>query len=481
MLLTQLFKDIEYELVGADTQITGLEYDSRKVKPGELFFCISGFIEDGHKYAESAVNKGASALMVSRRLDWLDVPQVVVPDDRKAMALCSSRFYGHPSKRMKIIGVTGTNGKTTTTYMIKKILENSGQKVGLIGTIKNMIGDEIIETERTTPESVDLHKLFKEMEQAGCDSVVMEVSSHSLVLNRVYGIQFSAGVFTNLTQDHLDFHKTWKNYISAKSILFSQSDISVINADDDKAADMELAAKGTVVKYGIDKSCGFRAQNLQLSVNGISYKLTDGNVVQQINVPIPGRFTVYNSMSAVVACSALGIEPQVSGEALRSMEAVPGRFEVLTGTGSPFSLILDYSHTPDSLENALVTIKNFAPSKIITVFGCGGNRDAAKRPLMGAIAGKYSDYVIVTSDNPRYEDPGLIIEQIVEGIDGENFMCIENRKNAISYAMDIAGENDIILLAGKGHETYQEISGIKHDFNEKKIVAELLGQRGLNP
>jgi len=482
MKIAELFNGIKHEITGdADIDIKDIKYDSRDVKKGDLFFCISGYAADGHAYAADAVKKGAAAVVVTHMLEGLDTTQVVVGDDRGAMALCAARFFGYPAKRMKIAGITGTNGKTTTTYMIKRIAEQAGLKVGLIGTIQNMIGDKAIHTERTTPESVNLQRLLKQMADEGCDLVAMEVSSHSLLLKRVYGIEFDVGIFSNITQDHLDFHQTWENYISAKSMLFEQSKISVINIDDDSAANMISAARHEVVEYSVSQPSQYNAKNVNISLDGVSYDVDTDIRTLHIEVPIPGMFTVYNSLAAAVAALALNIEAYCIEQGLKNMGPVAGRFEMLDTRGQGYSIILDYAHTPDSLENTLSTIRKFAPARVITVFGCGGNRDAGKRPQMGRIAARYSDYTIITSDNPRFEEPQSIIDQIAEGMDipGVEYECIENRTKAIERAIKKAKKDDIILLAGKGHETYQEIKGVKHDFDEKVVVAGLFDKMGI--
>lgn len=474
MKLKDILKDIECEIVGnGDIEISDIKNDSRKVEAGDIFFCISGFEQDGHKYAPSAVEKGAVCLFVTKKLEDINVTQVIVKNDRKAMAIASANFYGHPSREMIMIGITGTNGKTTSTYMIKSIAEKAGYKVGLVGTIKNMIGDRELHTERTTPESIELQKLLREMKDAGCDMVVMEVSSHSLYLDRTYMIDFNVGIFSNLTQDHLDFHETFENYIAAKALLFAQSEISVINADDKSADAMIKAAKGKVITYGCKEKCDVCAENISVDHIKTTYKTVLNGKEEEIFVSIPGMFTVYNSLCAAVGSSAAGIDNEKIVSGLKELKGVDGRFQALP-TGGEYTLILDYAHTPDSLLNVLKTIKEIAKNRIITVFGCGGNRDRGKRPLMAKIAAEYSDLTVVTSDNPRFEEPADIIKDIVAGLsEKDNYVTIENRRDAIKYAMETAQEGDIILLAGKGHETYQEIKGVKHDFDEKVVVAQI--------
>lgn len=477
MKLKELFRDMNCQIHGdGATEIKDLKYDSRSVRKGDLFFCISGFAEDGHKYAPDAVKKGAAAVVVTEYQEHIKVPQVIVKNDRETMALAACRFFGYPARRMKMIGVTGTNGKTTTTYMIKAVAEQAGRKVGLIGTIRNMIGDRVLHTERTTPESIDLQRLLKEMADEGCEVLVMEVSSHSLVLKRVYGIDFDIGIFTNLTQDHLDFHETWDNYIQAKSMLFEQSEISIINIDDDSAANMMGAAKREVIKYSVLQPIQYAAKDLELTHEKTKFTVEIDGRDLHIEVPIPGYFTVYNAMAAVVACHAAGIDSYCIEHGLKQMKPVAGRFEPLDTHGRDFSIILDYAHTPDSLKNALDTAKSFAPARVVTIFGCGGNRDSSKRAIMGKIAGERADFTVITSDNPRFEEPGAIIAQIEEGMKqtGGEYVCIENRRDAIEYAIRNAEKDDVILLAGKGHEDYQEIKGVKHDFDEKVVVEEIL-------
>lgn len=481
MKLKELFHGISCELYGEmETEIKDLQYDSRRVHRGDLFFCISGFSDDGHKYASDAIQKGAAAIVVTERQSGIDIPQVVVKNDREAMALAACRFFDYPARRMKTIGVTGTNGKTTTTYMLKAIAEQAGMKVGLIGTICNMIGEQEIHTERTTPESIDLQRLLKQMADEGCEVLAMEVSSHSLVLKRVYGIEFDVGIFTNLTQDHLDFHETWDNYIQAKSMLFEQSEVSVVNIDDDSAAYMMGAAKREVMKYSVLQPIQYAAKDVEITHEKTRFSVDIDGRDLHIEVAIPGYFTVYNAMGAIVAANAVGIDAYCIEKGLKKMKPVAGRFEPLDTHGRDFSIILDYAHTPDSLKNALDTAKKFAPARVVTIFGCGGNRDSSKRAIMGRIAGERSDYTIITSDNPRFEEPGAIMAQIEEGIketDGK-YTCIENRREAIESAIRNAKKDDVILLAGKGHEDYQEIKGVKHDFDEKVVVEEILSKHG---
>lgn len=481
MKLTELLKDVECTVQGnADIEIEGIYNDSRSVKPGGLFFCISGFKTDGHKYAPMAVVNGAVCI-VSTHLMELDCTQVIVKDDRLAMAEISANFYGRPSEKICLLGVTGTNGKTSTTYMLKNVLEGMGRKVGLIGTIENMIGSEHIHTERTTPESIDLQKLLHEMVEKGCDDVIMEVSSHSLVLKRVAGLKFTGAIFTNLTQDHLDFHKTMEAYAEAKAMLFKMSDVSVINTDDEYSGVMLKAAKGRVATFGIDKPADFRAQNIELTPYGCKYDAISekyGNL--KIDIGIPGKFTVYNTLGAASLLKMLGIDDEHIHNGINGLKSVAGRFQRLDTRGGDYSVILDYCHTPDSLESTLKTVKGFAKGRVISIFGCGGNRDKLKRPIMGRISGEIADFSIVTSDNPRYENPDDIIDMIIPGLEESKgkYVRIENRREAIKYALENAKKDDVIVLCGKGHEDYQEICGVKYPFDEKTVVCEILDELG---
>ncbi len=475
MRLRNIIKGIPCEYRGNDIEIKHITYDSRAVKPATMFFCIKGFSVDGHDYAEDAVKAGAAVLVVTRLL-LLNVPQILVKDDRAAMALMSSAFYGHLSKKMRMIGVTGTNGKTSATYLLKSVFEHAGYKVGLIGTIVNMVGEEVLHTERTTPESSDLHELLHNMAREKCDVVVMEVSSHSLELKRVYGIEFEGGIFTNLTQDHLDFHGTFENYAAAKRILFGMCKFSTVNADDGYAEYMKSGAKGEVSTYSIGTGGDYCARDISLSPDGSRYVLATKDFRTPIQIAIPGMFSVYNSLCAAALSLDLGIDLISVKQGLEAVKCVAGRFERLPTHGRDMSIILDYCHTPDSLESTLKTVKGFAHGRVVCVFGCGGNRDAKKRPMMGEISAKLADFSVVTSDNPRFEKPADIIEDILAGMKGyeHKYIVMENRRDAIKYAIDNFLPGDIVLLAGKGHEDYQEIEGVKHPFDEKVVCEELL-------
>jgi len=477
MLLVELIEPLDIQYVNGDTdiEINKIAYDSRKVEKNDVFVCIKGFKTDGHNYIKQAIERGAAAIIVEKDIEQQPVPVIRVENSRRALALISARFYGYPSEKFKLIGVTGTNGKTTTTYLIKTILEHHGYKTGLIGTNQNMIGDMVIPAERTTPESLELQQLFYDMAEAKVDYVIMEVSSHSLELNRVDGCNFEVGVFTNITQDHLDFHITMENYLKAKTKLFHMCRVGIINADDPNSDYILANSNCSVLCYGIDKKADIWAQNIDISEKGVRFRIESDGRNCTIELGIPGRFSVYNALASIGACLALGIELEGIKSGLKAAKGVPGRVQ-LVPTGRDFSVIIDYAHTPDGLENILKTVKGFARGRVVALFGCGGDRDRTKRPVMGRIAGQLSDFCIITSDNPRTEDPLKIISDIEEGIKDTKvpYVVIENRYEAIKYAIEHALKDDIIVLAGKGHETYQEINGVKHHFDENKVVAEIL-------
>lgn len=474
MKLSELAKSTAFIRLTGDAEITKIEYNSRHAAKGDLFCCVVGTFSDGHDYAAKAAEAGAAALVVERELD-IDLPQLIVSNTRIAMAEMAAAFYRNPSREMKMVGVTGTNGKTSTTYMIKAIAEQTGAKVGLIGTIRNLIGQRVLETERTTPESVDLQRILREMKNDGVELVVMEVSSHSLDQHRVHGIDFDIGIFTNLTRDHLDYHKTFDNYFAAKKKLFAQAHHAVLNADDPYFARMASGLTIPVTTFGIRENADFSATDIDITPRGVQFNMRERGSSLRLNIGIPGLFSVFNALGAAAAAKLLGYSDENVKNGLERMKNVSGRLEPLPTNGRDFTVLLDYAHTPDALENVLTTIRGFAKAKIITLFGCGGDRDHAKRPIMGEVAGRYSDFLVVTSDNPRSEDPYQIIDSVMEGVmkSGCAYVVIEDRRDAIKYALEHAGKNDIVLLAGKGHENYQEVGGGKRHFDEKEIVAEL--------
>ncbi len=465
MKISALLENIPFEGNG-EIDVNHVESDSRKVVPGCLFVCVKGYESDGHAYAKAAAEKGAAAILAQDKID-VPCPVIYTKNTRRALAAACAAFHGHPSEKFTLIGVTGTNGKTTTTFLIKHILECAGKKVGLIGTNQNMIGQKAVEASRTTPDSFELQALIAKMAEDKCDAVVMEVSSHALYLDRVYGCDFDVGVFTNLTQDHLDFHKTLEAYLKAKAILFTMCKKGVVNADD--AACDTLLKTGTCEfkTYSIDKPSDIHATDVELHKDGVSFAACG----TQFKLGIPGRFSAYNAVSAISAALALGIDKETIKEALLSAHGVRGRAQVVD-LGFDFTVLIDYAHTPDGIENILKTAKGFARGRVIILYGCGGDRDATTRPIMGEIASRLADFSIITSDNPRTEDPHAIIEDILKGVSGEH-VVIENRREAISYALHHAKKDDVVILAGKGHETYQIIGKEKHHFDEEEILYEI--------
>jgi len=459
--------------VNLNIEINSLHYDSRKIGEGDVFVAIEGYKTDGHNYISGALEKGAVAIICSKMPDE-NIPYVLVDDTRKALSLMSAEYFGNPCEKLKIIGVTGTNGKTTSTYLIKKILEEAkGEKVGLIGTMEILIGDSSVESDRTTPESYELQRIFKQMVDENCTYAVMEISSHALALDRVYGVKFKTGVFTNLTQDHLDFHNTMEEYLKAKAKLFEICDVGVINKDDEAYEYISKVATSKLYTYGINNAADMMANDISLGVNSIDFVVRDEKEEADVHVNIPGKFTVYNTLDAILTCKLQGISLDKIAHALRSIVGVKGRVESVE-TNRNFTVLIDYAHTPDALENVIKTVKECSCGRVVVLFGCGGDRDRTKRPKMGAIVSELADFSIVTSDNPRTENPSVIIDDILGGMSSNNRVVIENRREAIKYAIDNAKENDVIILAGKGHETYQEINGIKYHFDEREIVAECL-------
>lgn len=464
-----------------DCQISSLSQDSRLKTEDGLFFCISGARSDSHDFAAQAVENGAAALVVTRFLEEVDVPQVLVSNDRAAMALISSAFYGHPGKRMKLIGITGTKGKTTTSYFIKAILEEAGWVCGLIGTTGNMIGSRWMKSGLTTPDPIDLNRTLREMSDEGVQAVCMEVSAHAINMNRLEGLQFEAGCYLNLSQDHLDYFGNMDHYFETKKSFLTSGMVknAAVNVDDDRAADVIKDLAIPYSTFGICTNADIFARDIEISEKGVSFQLALWNEhLYPVHLKMMGMFNVYNALAACGLALIMGVEPQVICRALEGVKSVPGRAEVLD-THTPYMVILDYSHSPDALENILKTAKGFARGRVIVLFGCGGDRDYMKRPQMGTIAGRLADYSILTSDNPRSEEPMAIIRSIEEGIRKTqgSYEIMEDRRAAISKALDMAQDGDVVILAGKGHETYQEISGVKRPFDEKQIVRELLSGR----
>ncbi len=461
-----------------EREIPEVYYDSRKVTPGSLFIAVAGFATDGNRFVPMAMEKGAAAIVTAKKPEG-EIPYVLVESDRLALAMIGANYYGHPAESMTMIGLTGTNGKTSSTLLIKQVLEKVlGAKVGLIGTMENQIGDEIIPTDRTTPESFELQALFARMRDAGCSHVVMEVSSHAIALDRVAGIHYQIGAFTNLTEDHLDFHKTMEAYCDTKAELFRRCDKAVLNRDDAWFERMAAGATAQMMTTSAHQNADLCAKNAVLEADGVSFDAVYGNETVHVKLPIPGKFTVYNALTVLGVCLQLGISLTDAGNALATATGVRGRVEVVPTPGKPFTVLVDYAHTPDGLENVLSSVRDFCKGRLIAVFGCGGDRDPIKRPIMGRIGVQIADIAVITSDNPRTEDPMAIIADILKGVDETmgTYVVIENRRKAIAYAMDIAEKDDIIVLAGKGHETYQEINHVKHHLDEREVVAEHLAQ-----
>ena len=467
-----------------DLDIKSLESDSRKIEKNSMFVAIKGFDTDGHEYIDEAIKNGAKAIMVEEgtNLKKLKIPEdvtlIVAPNTRYSLAIAASNFYKNPSKKFKIIGVTGTKGKTTTTFMIKSILEKQGKKVGLIGTIAVYIGNKKLEdSQRTTPDSLELQKLFYEMAKEKVDVVVMEVSSQSLKLDRVAGLEFEIGVFTNFLRDHISpkEHPDMEDYFNSKVKMFTMCKKAYINADDvhvQKLTKMNLPCE--IKTYGIDNPCNILAKDITVTSTTVDFKVKIGERNERVKTGIPGRFSVYNSLAAISVATELGCTAENIKAALETVR-VPGRSE-LVDNKKDLNIMIDYAHSPESLESILTAVKAYTRGKLISVFGCGGDRDASKRPIMGEISGRIADFTIITSDNPRTEDPNKIIKSIETGIKKTKgkYVCIENRKEAIKEAIKMANKTDVIVLAGKGHEPYQEINGEKHDFDERKIVREII-------
>jgi len=452
--------------------------DSRKAGEGCLFVAVEGYETDGHKYIPSAIDKGAAAVLCRVKPER-ECRYILCADTRRALALVSANFFHRPADKMAMIGVTGTNGKTTTTNLVKEMYESlSGSSSGLIGTNRNMIGDLAIDTERTTPESRDLQELFAQMAEAGCKAGIMEVSSHSLYLDRVAGIKYRVGAFTNLTQDHLDFHETMENYCDAKAILFRRCDWGIYNGDDPWVARLLRNATCDPVCFGQKRGSDLKAEDIVLGADHVAFTAVSKAEKVPVRVNIPGGFMVYNTLGVLAAAQALGVSLEESAAVLSGTPHVKGRVEPVPTDGD-YTILIDYAHTPDALENVLRTVKGFAKGRTVALFGCGGDRDRTKRPQMGKIAADNADFVIVTSDNPRTEDPAAIIADILPGLEGTAtpYVAVENRVEAIRYAINHAQSGDVIVLAGKGHEDYQEINHVKYHLDEREVVAEYLEER----
>ena len=476
MKLSVLMQDLGAVCQAEDREINFITDNSAKVKDGCIFVCIEGKRFDGHTKAAEAIANGAAAVIVQKDMGIRE--QVLVENTRAAYARLSAAFFGHPEKKLRIIGVTGTNGKTTSCFIIKSILDSMGYKTGLIGTVKNIVGDKEYPAVLTTPDCYDLFALFKEMVESGCEFCTMEVSSQALDQRRVEGVHFEASIFTNLTQDHLDYHGSFENYMAAKHMLFENSSLSIVNVDDEAAEYMLSGTDGRKVTFSVNNNnCDYSAKNIRIASSGVKYELVSNSDIGRVRFAVPGKFSVYNSMGAAVCLVEMGMDFRAVLDGLATCIGVPGRMEVVPAD-KPYTVLIDYAHTPDGLENVLNCVREITQGRVITVFGCGGDRDSTKRPIMGDIAAKLSDVAVVTSDNPRSEDPDKIIEDILKGIGrhGSKVIVEPDRRAAIAKALSIAREGDTVVLAGKGQETYQILASGKIHFDEREVVADILAE-----
>lgn len=474
MKLSELLLDLGLACGAEDKEVLFITDNSAKVAEGCIFVCIEGKRFDGHTKAAEALANGAVAVVVQKDMGLGE--QILVENTRAAYARLSAAFFGHPERKLRIIGVTGTNGKTTSCFVIKSILDSMGYKTGLIGTVKNIVGDKEYPAVLTTPDCYDLFALFKGMVESGCEFCTMEVSSQALDQRRVEGVHFEASIFTNLTRDHLDYHGTFENYKAAKHMLFENTSLAVINIDDEAAEYMLTDTPCRNVTFSVNNdNCDYSAKNIRISSSGVKYELVSNSNIGRVKFTVPGKFSVYNSMGAAICLVEMGMDFRGVLEGLASCVGVPGRMEVVP-TDTPYTVLIDYAHTPDGLENVLTCVREITEGKVITVFGCGGDRDKTKRPIMGGIAAKLSDIAVITSDNPRSEDPDAIIADIVDGVKKHisKIVVESDRKKAIAKALSMAGEGDIVVLAGKGQETYQILASGKIHFDEREIVAEIL-------
>ena len=477
MKLTEITKELGIIGDFADREVTFITDNSAKVCDGCIFICIEGRRFDGHTKAAEALENGAAAVVVQKDMGLSN--QILVENTRSAYARICAAFFGHPERKLKIIGVTGTNGKTTTCFILKSVLDGMGHKTGLLGTVKNIVGDKEYPASLTTPDCYELFTLFDEMVKCGCEYCVMEVSSQALDQRRVDGIHFEAAIFTNLTQDHLDYHGTFDAYKEAKHTLFENSSLAVVNIDDESAEYMLEGTNCRNVTFSINSDdCDYSAKNIRISASGVKYELLSSGNIGRIHFGVPGKFSVYNSMGAAVCLVEMGMDFKSVLDSLIECKGIPGRMEVVP-TDTPYTVIIDYAHTPDGLENVLNCVREIAEGKVITVFGCGGDRDKTKRPIMGEIAARLSDVAVVTSDNPRSEDPETIIEEIVAGIGKHDSKIIvdSDRTGAIAKALETAQSGDIVVLAGKGQETYQILASGKIHYDEREVVAKILSEK----
>ena len=484
MKLIKLLERLEYECINGslDVDVKDVINDSRKVSDGSLFICIRGAVSDGHKYVPDVIAKGAKVLVVEKRVEAPeDITVIRVEDSRYAMALISAAYYDYPAKKLKVIGITGTKGKTTTTYMVKSILESAGHKVGLIGTIEAIIGDEVIPAKNTTPESCTIQEYFHRMVEADCDCVVMEVSSQGLMLHRTAGIPFEIGIFTNIQPDHIGpaEHDSFEDYMHCKGLLFRQCKLGIVNADDEHLEQVLEGHTCQVETFGFSEKADLRAENAHMVTGpgylGIDYHVA-GLLDMDVEIDIPGKFSVYNSLTAIAICRHFGVKESDIIEALKKAK-VKGRIEMIR-VSDEFTLMIDYAHNAMSLESLLTTLKEYKPKRLVCLFGCGGNRAKARRFEMGEVSGRLADLTIITSDNPRFEKPEDIMVDIETGMkktEGK-YIKIPDRKEAIAYAIHHGEPGDVIVLAGKGHEDYQEIEGKKYPMDERVLIQEILDE-----
>lgn len=477
MKLNQIAADLGKSISFGERDITFITDNSAKVSEGCIFICIEGKHFDGHTKAAEALENGAAAVVVQKDLGLEN--QILVENTRSAYAHICAAFYGHPERKLKIIGVTGTNGKTTSCFILKSVLDGMGHKTGLIGTVKNIVGDKEYPAALTTPDCYELFGLFDEMVKAGCEYCVMEVSSQALDQHRVDGVHFEAAIFTNLTQDHLDYHGTFEKYMAAKRKLFENSSLAIMNIDDESAPFMTDGLDCRKVTFSVNNDkCDYSAKNIRISSSGVKYELVSNSNIGRVKFAVPGKFSVYNSMGAAVCLIEMGMDFRAVLDALMLCTGVPGRMEVVPAD-VPYTILIDYAHTPDGLENVLGCVREITDGKVICVFGCGGDRDKTKRPIMGEIAVRLSDVAVITSDNPRSEDPDLIIEDIMSGVGkgGAKVIVDSDRKGAIKKALDAANAGDVVVLAGKGQETYQVLASGKIHFDEREAVAQILSEK----
>jgi len=485
--LNILLESLPLHTISSDQNpiVTSIENDHRKVAEGSLFICIKGYTFDGHLVAKEAAEKGAVAIVAERPVEVENVPVILVPDTKRAMAVLADAYYGSPTKEMRLVGVTGTNGKTTTSHLVEEIFKHAGEKTGLIGTMYMKIGDKVLETKNTTPDSLTLQKTFRAMKNEDVSTAVMEVSSHALVQGRVHGCDYDIAIFTNLTQDHLDFHHTMEEYRQAKGLLFSQlgntfnksrPKFAVLNKDDDAAVLYEKETAAHVITYGIEKEALFRAENISLTAEGTIFELSYPQGRTIVRSKLAGKFNVYNILAAIASAYAANIDMETILAAIQQIQGVAGRFELIPND-KEISVIVDYAHTPDSLENVLKTVKPLTKGRVFVVVGCGGDRDRTKRPVMAQTACRYATNPIFTSDNPRSEDPLAILEDMKAGVPDQEFALIPDRREAIFKAIHEAQAGDIVVIAGKGHETYQIVGNQVLEFDDREVAREALSER----